>query len=167
MGSKQGTTVPLPGDSYGNGSGAKGSRNAARISAAYPETAKALAGDPTTEDGTGASAMRSWYQDNVLDGETQNDLFGTVDMDYGSASAPVGPFGGGAGEAASEHVPNLASPGEAAGVDPKGQPAMGADDVKGLGHKDTNGSTEGIATASKTQGTFNLTKLPTMGDGPK
>ena len=165
MGAKQGTTTKLPGSSYGTNDGGKGSVNQARIKAAFPDSPLYNdTPDQLNDDGTLSSKMRAYYQTEVLSGEQSgNTLMGSVDMDYGAAVAPVGPFGGGAGEAANRHVPNVASPGEGNGANPKSQPVAPAV----TGHEGNLGTTTGPESASKTQGSFNLTNLPPKGNSPK
>ena len=164
MGAKQGTTTVLPGQNYGNGSGAKGSSNTSRLNAAYASSPVTKQEGNLADDGSLTSDMRAWYQANVLDGQQDgNTLMGGVNMDYGTApDLADGTYGGGAGEAANPYVPNVASPGEGNGANPTNIPA--ADAVGG--HDGDLGAVQGPKNSSIQQSKFNLTNMPNPGKGP-
>lgn len=155
MGAKQDTTLT------GESAGALGKRDTERLKAAYASS-PLYSGvpDELNEDGTLSSKMREWYQANVLDGtQNGNTLTGAVDMDYGTATDVDDVTTGGEGKPAGPRVPTTASPGEGNGSNPAAQPEV--DPV--TGHNGDLGSIEDPAGSSPTQGSFNLTNLPTVG----
>jgi len=158
MGAKQGTTQPMYGEDYGTGNGGLGNRNESRLNAAY-------ASSPViTQDGQLAdSALKAWYQDNVLDGvQDKNTLVGAVDMDFGAAPNIDDVATGGEGKPAGQRVPNTASPGDGNGSNATAQPAV--DPV--AGHEGDLGSVTSPSATSTASGQGILSGIQTPGKSP-
>ena len=156
MGAKQGTTILQA------STGAKGKSDSVRLKKAFQSSPLLNPDDQLNDDGSLASKMRAYYEQEVLNGtQNGNTLMGAVNMDYGKA--PVVDDRtvdtGGEGKPAGAFVPSTASPGEGNGSNPTSMPEV---DPVG-GHNGDLGTVTSPNMASKAIGEQSLTNMPALG----
>jgi hypothetical protein len=158
MSAKQGTTV-IDGTGY-TGTGGLGKSDASRINAAFATSPVITEGENCTADG---KDLKTWYQENVLDGtQSDNTLFeGGVSMDYADAPGATTDTGDG-GKPAGPFVPSTGSPGEGNGDDATKVPEV----TPVPGHDGTLGSIATPSETSSASGNGLLTSPQTTGTSP-